>query len=224
MAEPSLFVLAGLVVVGLVVWRVLVHRQRRADDEQALDRLGFRPCPEEEAWLHETVVGIENNRDDQYELRKPRRLSGAKVYYYEKRRLGWGDQPPDVEEGLLFPLKRPSEAGLLLVVKPSSVPAGLASRMLGSVATGPWDSQPDDLRRLELPIDLRDTNIVGALGPEGVGLYDLVTPSTLGVVQGLGDAGGTLVRFRGPWCAVVGISHQIPFRVRELMARVRPLI
>lgn len=224
MADSLIFALAAGVVLGLVAWAVRSHQKRSAAREQALERLGFRPCPEEEGWLRETVVGIEGNRDHRYEIRNPRRLSGAKVYHYTKRRLGRGDEPPDVEEELLFPLKRPSSAGLVLVVKPSSVPAGLASRMLGSVATGPWDSQPDDLQRLELPLDLRDTNLVGALGPPGAGLYDLVDASTLGVVQGLGDLGGTHVRFRDGWCAVDGISHQIPFRLEDLVARIRPLL
>ena len=112
----------------------------------------------------------------------------------------------------------------MLVVKPSSIPPGLASRILGSVATGPWDAQPDDLVRLELPPDLRDTNLVGALAAPGARLYDLVDGGTLSVVQGLGDAGGTFVRFRENWCSVAGISHQVPFKVDEIVARMRPLL
>lgn len=128
------------------------------------------------------------------------------------------------EEEVLFPLKRPSAAGLLLVVKPSSLPAGLASRMLGTLATGAWDAQPDDLKRLDLPADLKDTNLVGALAPSGASLYELVDTATLSVVQGLGDAGGMLVRFREGWCSVAGTSSRIPFKVEELVARLRPLL
>ncbi|MGH7391020.1 MAG: hypothetical protein ACREM3_16410 [Candidatus Rokuibacteriota bacterium] len=96
--------------------------------------------------------------------------------------------------------------------------------MLGAIATGPWDAQPDDLRRLELPPDLANTNLVAALGPAGAGLYDLIDSRTLSVVQGLGDAGGMFVRCREAWCAVSSTSAQIPFRVTALVARIRPLL
>lgn len=88
----------------------------------------------------------------------------------------------------------------------------------------PWDVQPDDLQRLELPPDFKDTNLVGALVPPGVSLYNLIDMSTLSVVQGLGDAGGMIVRFRDSWCSVASASAQIPFRLEELIARIRPLL
>lgn len=115
-------------------------------------------------------------------------------------------------------------AGLVLVVKPSSLAPGLATRMLGAIATGPWDAQADDLRRLELPQELKNTNLVAAMGPPGARLYDLVDSGTLSVVQGLGDAGGMFVQCREAWCAVSSASAQIPFRVDQLVARIRPLL
>jgi hypothetical protein len=219
------WVLVGLLVVALVAWAVSDTYRKGRDRRLALDRLGFQPCPEERSRLEEIVKGLENNRGYRYEVREPRRVPGDPIlYYYVKaRHHDIDNDPPMVEEELLFPLKRPSGA-LVLVVKPSSIPAGLASRILGSVATGPWDAQPDDLVRLELPPDLRDTNLVGALAAPGARLYDLVDGGTLSVVQGLGDAGGMFVRFREDWCAVAGVTHQIPFKVDEIVARVRPLI
>jgi hypothetical protein len=146
------------------------------------------------------------------------------VYYYVKRCGRAGDEEPRVEEEMLFAVKRPSPGGLVLIVKPSSLASGLATRMLGALATSPWDVQPDDLHRLELPADLKETNLLGALGPPGASLYDLVDAGTLSVVQDLGDAGGMFVRFRGAWCTVASTSSQIPFRVDELVARIRPVL
>lgn len=225
MSSALPFVLVGLLVVGLVAWIVAVQHRRRQARERAVEQLGFSPCPERARWLEETVAGIESNRGFRYDVRDPRWLTGTSpVYYYVKRRHGGGDSEPVTAEEMLFAVKRPSPGGLVLIVKPTSLTHGLATRMLESIATGPWDAQPDDLGRLELPPDLRDTNVVGALGPPGATLYDLVDAPVLSVVQGLGDAGGIFVRFRDGWCTVAGAGAQIPFRLDELVARVRPLL
>jgi hypothetical protein len=91
------------------------------------------------------------------------------------------------------------------------------------VATGPWDAQPDDLQRLELPRDLEGTNVLAALGPPGANLYDLVDSRTLAVVQTLGDAGALCVRLRDGWCAVTAIGEHIPFRLDQVVAGIRSL-
>jgi len=225
MPSYLLAVLVGLVVAGLVAWSIVRHRSQRQAQKAALERLGFRPCPEQKAWLEDTVTRLEHNRGFRYEIREPRQLPGEPaVYYYVKvwRRSLQDDAV--AEEEILLPLKRPSPAGLVLVVKPSSLAAGLATRMLGAIATGPWDAQPDDLRRLEIPRDLEHTNLVAAMGPAGAVLYDLIDSRMLSVVQGLGDAGGLFVQCREQWCAVSSPTGQIPFRVNEVVSRIRPLL
>lgn len=219
-----LFALGGVLVAGLVVWTLLARRSQRRAQKQALERLGFRPCPDETARLQEVVERIEHNRGFRYEVREPRRLGDEPLYYYGKVCHGGPRDEASAEEELLFPLKRRTAAGLVLIVKPSSLSEGLAARIIGAVATGPWDAQPDDLRRLELPPDVRGTNILGALAPPGASLYDLVEPGVLSVVQGLGDAGGMFVHFRDEWCSVAGGSAQITFRLEELVSRLRPLL
>ncbi len=219
------FVLVGLAAVGLLVWSLAGQRRRHQDRKAALERLGFQPCVEQKAWLEETVARIENNPGYRYEVREPKRLSGEPaVYYFVKVRHRFPQDDAVAEEEILFPLKRSSAGGLVLTVKPSSLAPGLAAQMLGALATGPWDAQPGGLHRLELPPDLKDTNVVGALGAPGASLYDLVDARTLSVVQGLGDAGGMFVQCRDAWCSVAGASVQIPFRVEELVARIRPLL
>ena len=215
----------ALLAVGLFVWTVSTHRAKRRAVAEGLDRLGFRPCPEERERLEQIVREIDNNPGYRYEVREPRRLAGdPAVYYYVKARFDPESDTPLIEEEVLLPIERSSGSGLVLIVKPTSIPPGLASRILGSVATGPWDSQPDDLKPLEIPPDLKDTNLVGALGPPGSRLYDQMDGRMLGAVLPLGDAGGMFVRLRGPWCAVAGASAQIPFRVEQVIAGVRPLL
>lgn len=219
------FVLVGIFFAGLVAWRIAAHRRKRQVDEAALDRLGFVPCPEQKAWLQETIARIENNRGYRYDVRDPKRLPGEPaVYRYVKVRHGSTSRDdPLVDEEILFPLKRPSAAGLVLTVKPSSIAAGRTSRLLGTLATADWDAQPDDLHRLELPVELRETNLIGALAPDGSRLYDLVDSRTLGVVQGLGDLGVLTVQFRDDWCAMTTAGDQVSFRLDEVVARIRAL-
>ena len=226
MPTPVLLVLIGLVVVALVVWAVTADRRKKRARIAALEQLGFRPCPEQKTWLEERISYIENNRGFRYEVREPRRLAGEQaIYYYVKKRHSDEDERvPMVEEEILFRLKQPAKGGLVLTVKPSSLAPGLATRMIGAVATGPWDSQPDDLQRLDLPPDLKDTNLMGAMGPPGWSLYDVVDSGALSVVQGLGDAGALWVKFRDSWCSVSGTGGHIPFRVDEIVGRIRPLL
>ncbi len=194
--------------------------------KDALEQAGFRPCLDQKLWLEETVTRIENNRGYRYQVRDPKRLAGDRpVYFFVKVRGRRFDRDEVfAEEEILFPLKRPSGDHLVLTVKPSSRAPGLATRLVGAVATGPWDAQPDGLGRLELPPDLKDSNLIAALGPPGASLYDLLDSRILSVVQGLGDAGGMSVQFHDDWCTIASASAQIPFRVDEVVARIRPLL
>jgi hypothetical protein len=221
-------VIAGvvLVVVALAAWAFTAHRKRQRALGELLERLGFRPCPAEQGTLEGIVKGIVNDRDHRYLVEQPQRLAGVPaIYYYVKvRDTKHPDEQRDAGEELLFRLRRRSPAAALLFVKPSSLAPGLATRLISSVAAGPWSTQPDDLKRLELPADLKDTNLLAALGPEGASLYDVVDAKLLSVIQGLGDAGGMIVRLRDDWCVVEAASHQVPFRIDEIVARMRPLL
>ena len=218
-------ILIGVVALALLIWSLVAQRGRNQAQKAELQQLGFQPCPEQKAWLEETVTRLEQNREFRYEVRDPKRLPGQPaVYFYVKVRHGDSEDQPLVEEQILFPLKRPSAAGVLLAVKPSSIAPGLATRMLAALATGPWNSQSDDLQRLEIPLALKDTNLLAAMGPPGENLYDLVDSSTLSVVQAFGDCGAMFVQFRDGWCAVASTHSQTPFRLVELISRIRPLL
>ena len=224
---PNTLVVAAvvLVVAAIVVWLVTAHRKQRQARQELLERAGFRPCPEEKGTLEALVARITNDRHNSYVVEQPRRTAAEPpVYYYVRVRQGDADEMRHAGEELLFRVRRRATAGVVLVVKPSSIAPGLATRLLSAVATGPWDTQPDDLKRLELPPDLKDTNLLGALGPPGAGLYDLVDAKTLSVVQGLGDAGGLTILFRDDLCAIEASHSRVPFRVDELVARMRPLL
>ncbi len=108
MSTYLLFVVAGLIVAGLVIWSIVRQRRTHKAQKPALEQLGFVPCPDKKDWLEETVARIENTRGFDYEGRDPKRLPGeSAVYHYIKMRSRYADEPAVAEEEILFPLMRP---------------------------------------------------------------------------------------------------------------------
>lgn len=223
MMEMLPFAVFGVAFLTLVVWLALRGRTANAARKENLRVLGFTPCPEEADSLVEKVTKLENNSEFRYTVENPYRTSlrGQSAYYYSKFRhrqghIGGADE-------LLVPLSRPSSQGMMLFVKPTGVPAGTGTDLIGAVATGAWDSQPDDLGRLEIPIDLRHTNLMGVLGPSGASLYDLIDAGTLSALQHVGDHGALVVTCRGEWCSLAAASPRMPLDLDKLWPLVSEL-
>lgn len=216
MSDLVPFVAIGIVLVVLILGLVRRERARAAAATQRLMALGFSPCPEESSTIVEQIQWLENNHEYWYQVDRPMRaaLGSGTAYYYRKERHR-GSRIVVFEE-LLVPLRRRSEEGLVLVVKPSALPSGIASRLIGSVATAAWDAQPDDLGRIELPPDLAGTNFIGALGPAGSSLFELIDMGSLKTLEGVGDCGGLTVTCRGEWCSVAGGSSSKGLDVPKL--------
>ncbi|HET7904719.1 MAG TPA: hypothetical protein VFM17_09165 [Candidatus Eisenbacteria bacterium] len=214
----AITIVAAIVVIFIV--RAIQDTARRArEQKESISRLGFLPCPEEKARIESIVATLERNPKYRYQIEEPKRLGrGDPVYYYVKRRDAQDQEHAAAEEEILFPFKRRTAAGLVLVVKPSALASGFASDLIGSVATGEYDAQPGGLKRIEIPPDLKGTNIVGAMGADGLALYDLVDGRVLSAAQGIGDAGGLAVKFRDEWCAISSTSRMMPFKLDALLA------
>ncbi len=210
------FILFGTGFIVLFVWITQKARASKSALASRMELLGFRACPEESEAVLARVTQLENNAEYRYEIDNLMRaeLDGKALFYYTKT-LRRHDETAATED-VLVPLKRPSNAGLLLFVKPNSVPAGAMSKLIGNVATGPWDRQPDDLVRLTLPRDLQSSNIIGALGPHDGSLYDLMDPKKLPLIQQLGDCGVLMVLCRGGWCSLIIPHSHIPLNIDKL--------
>ena len=68
MPSALLFVLVGLLAVGLVVWSLTVQHRRHQAQRRVWEQLGFSPCPDRKHWLEETVASIEGNRGVRHEM------------------------------------------------------------------------------------------------------------------------------------------------------------
>lgn len=224
MMELMPFILFGLLFAVVVVVVVIKGRARRAARLQRLVELGFSSVPEEKERLAEKVTRLENNAEYHYSVTQPSKacLSGKEVYLYQKSRSRAGSIY--VAEELLLPLSRPSEAGLMLFVKSSDISAGIATKLIGAVATGAWDSQPDDLTKLAIPVDLQGTNLIGALGPAGASLYDLIDAETLNRLLVAGDCGAAIVHCRGELCSLSSVDPRMPLDLERIIPFLRDLV
>ncbi|HSQ59636.1 MAG TPA: hypothetical protein VLT84_04305 [Acidobacteriota bacterium] len=218
----AITIVAALVVV-FIIRAIQSQGAASVALKQSTAALGFQPCPDEKGRLEEIVAKLEGNPQFRYQVEKPQRRGNDSIYFYVKRRDAHDEQHSIAEEEFLFPLKRRTAAGLMLVVKPTAIGSGLASKMLGSLATGDYDAQPAGLKRIEIPSDLAGTNIIGAMGEPGHGLHDLVDPRVLTAVQGVGDAGGLIVMFRDEWCSIASTSRQLPFKPEAVLACVEAM-
>lgn len=223
MAQFLPFILLGIVLVAVVVWVVLKNRASSTARAQQLLRLGFSPCPGEAHALAERIKWLENNSEYRYSVKDPMQasLDGNTAYYYTKSRR-WSEDVVSTQE-FLVPLKRPSADGVMLFVKPRALPGGTGANLIGAMATAGWDAQPDDLTKLEIPVELRGSNLIGALGPTGASLYDLIDAGTLATMQQVGDGGAPIVTCRGEWCSFTSPGPLMPFNLDRIWAVIREL-
>lgn len=218
------FFVFGAAFIALIVW--FTARQKKSDRVRArrLTELGFFACPEEAFDLVEKITRLENNSEYTFSVARPMRasLDGQTVYYYLKSRSRQG-QIIEVSEFLL-PLKRRSTAGLMLWIKPSELLSSTAQKLIGAMATGTWDSQPDDLKKIEIPIDLRGGNLIGALAPDGYTLRDSIDSRALEILQGIGDGGALIAMCRAEMCSLTAVSARMPLDLDQLLPLIRRLI
>ncbi|MHC4944676.1 MAG: hypothetical protein ACYTG7_16790 [Planctomycetota bacterium] len=214
MSEYLPFILFAAVFVVVVAMIMIWSHARSNALMQRLMELGFSPLPDDGPLL-EKITRLENNSEYRYSIRQPMRATkhGREFFFYEKSRHRTGSIY--AAEEFLVPLTRPSSQGVMLFIKPSDLPAGMATRLIGAVATGVWDSQPDDLVKLELPADLEGSNLIGALGPEGASLYDLVDRAILDRMMQAGDFGAYIVMCRDEWCSFGSPQSRMPFDIEK---------
>lgn len=218
------FFIFGLAFVALVAWLLMKSQKERAAQARKLAQMGFSRCEGESRALVDKVTGLENNAEYRYRVENPMRasLDGKVVYFYTKARHRQGHVVTADE--FLLPLKRLSQQGLMVFVKPSDVPEGTATTLIGAVATGAWDSQPDDLTKLDVPPALSGTNVIGVLGPAGTSLYDLIETDSLNLIQNVGDCGALVVVCRGDLCSLSSPSARMPIDLDKMWPLIRQLV
>jgi hypothetical protein len=196
------FSLLILAIVGLIIW----GRVKGSSKEKALKNLltnaGFVPCNEEKKTLAEKVTFLENNSEYTYSVRKPMKVShgDSHVYFYTKDRRRSGDL--HVSEDFLLPVNRKTSLPFQIYLKPNFLKEGMATNLLRSVTTAGWDSQPDDLVKIELPADLQKSNILGAMGPKNYSFYDLFDSDTLSLLVHGADYDVFTIRCRENLCSI----------------------
>ena len=76
------------------------------------------------------------------------------------------------------------------------------TNLLRSVTTTGWDSQSDDLVKIELPADLQKSNILGVMGPKNCSFYDLFDSNSLPLLMHAADNDIYTIRCRENLCSI----------------------
>lgn len=218
------FILFGVALAAVATWAIARARATSAARVQALTGMGFAPAPSDAETLAAEVAQHEHNSEYRYRVLEPMRASvdGKPVWFYAKERAQQGSVVSAHE--LRFPLRRRSADGLVLFYKPTALASGTTATLIGNLATSGFDSQPDDLTRLEIPPDRKHGNLIGVLGPAHSSLYDLIDVSALAALEPVGDFGVLVVACRGEWCSLASSTTRMDLDLAGLWPIVRQLV
>jgi len=216
MTETELigFSLLMLAIVGLLIWGTIKNSKKEKALKNLLADIGFVPCDKEKKALAEKITLLENNSEYTYSVRNPLKVAQGEVhvYFYTKDRRRRGDL--DVFEEFLFTIDRKTSLPFQIYLKPTSLKEGTTTKILRSVTTTGWDSQSDDLIKIELPAALQNSNILGVMGPENCSFYDLFDSSTLGLLVRGADNDVFTIRYRENLCSVESphVGHERDYK------------
>jgi len=218
------FILFAVVFAAVVVVALAKGRGHTAARARTLSEMGFAPASEDAESLAAEVARQENDSEYRYRVSEPMRatVDGKPVWFYtkERSRQGWTVSAFEFR----FPLRRPSAEGLVLFYKPTDLAAGTTVTSTGSLATEGFDAQPDDLTRLEIPVDIQQGNLIGVLGPAHGSLYELIDNKALAALEPVADHGALVVNCRGGWGSLASSTIRTRFDVAELWLIVRQLV
>jgi hypothetical protein len=186
--------------------------------------MGFSRCVGETEMLVDVVTEIENNAVYRFSIDGPMRsvISGEECYFYTKLRL-IQTRVTGMEE-LLFPLRRPSENGLLLLVQSEDVPIASARRWGEMMHPGIRDWPPKELVFIDIPSAVDVGPIVAAFGPPHSALFELIDESTLEALGRAGDCGVATITCRGRWCSLASAGPRKTLGLGKLLPTVEKLI
>lgn len=196
------FSLLMLAIVGLIVWGTVKHSKRDKAQKILLAKLGFAPCNKEIEVLTEKITLLENNSEFAYSVRNPMKASqgDTHVYFLTKDRRRKGNLI--VFEDFLLTINRRTSLPFQIYLKPSSVKEGMATKLLRSTTTTGWDSQSDDLVKIELPANLQSSNILGLMGPKGCSFYDFFDSIAIRLLIHGADNDVFTIRCRENLCSI----------------------
>ena len=189
-------------VGALVVKLILDERAQRGKRAAAMQALGFTDCPDHIDHIEDMIAFLSGDNSKSartHTVSHPmlRQSNGERIYYIWIKESRSGDSTAWVET-FLFPFARRVEQPVALMLSTQKTQAkimkfvlGLAARMFGERFT-----------LLDMPRELEGSHILGAFGPRGCSLYDLLDSSVLSQVQHGAELGVNTFRAYQDWAAV----------------------
>jgi hypothetical protein len=216
-------IVSSLFLTALATGFFLRDRARRLERKRELSRMGFHPSPEETERLVDIVTTVENNSTYWYSVDHAMKsvVDGKPCYVYTKLRM----QRTRVEaaEELLVSLTRPSREGLLLLVATSASPLRSVRQWAETLHPGVRHWHPSDLSALELPRGVDSGSILGAFGPLGTALTDLIDIQAFDRIKDLGELGVSTITCRDDWCSFSAATSRTILDVKGLLSLFREL-
>jgi hypothetical protein len=211
-------VVATLLLVALASGFLFRDRARRTARKRELSRMGFAPSADRVEELVDIVTEVENNSAYWYSVDHPMQIvvDGRVCYIYTKLRMR--RTRVDAVEEFLVSLTRPSKEGLLLLVETSTLPLRSVRQWAETLHPGIPQWYPCDLMELGLTSGIDRGRIVGAFGPPGVPLNDLIDIQTFDRIRQMGDLGVSTITFRGDWCIFSAASARTTLGVGGLLS------
>jgi hypothetical protein len=211
-------VVSSLFLIALAIGFFLRDRARRLERKRALSAVGFKPCADETEFLVDVVTEVENNSVYWYSVDHPMQsvVGGKPCYVYTKLRML--RTRVDAVEEFLVSMSRPSKEGLLLLVETGSPPIRSVRHWGEMLHPGIRVWHPHDLTFLELPSDMDRGQIMGAFGPPGTRLLDLIDLQTFDRIKEVGDLGVSTITFRGDWCSFSCASARTTLSIKGLLS------
>ncbi len=201
MGQILLLVGIPLVVVAGVILALVTSTRDASARRRFLEEHGFTSCSPEKPDLEARVRALLGDRHTHIQVLRPclRRRSGPAVYFFTLHQYRTNVDARAARVFLLT-LPRRTDQPCTLFLKPTGLREGWVTRGLRALLTLRAGIQADGLAPLELPPDPEVENLLGAWGPRGAAIRDLIDRDLLRLLVEAGNAGFLTVRCLGSDC------------------------
>lgn len=201
MSQIILLVGIPLIVIAGVILAVMTSTRDACARRRFLEEYDFRPCQAERSDLEARVRALLGDLGIHVQVLRPcrRHLPGRTVHFFTLHQYRTS-QDARAARVFLLPLARRTHQPCTLFLKPSALPEGWLTRGLRALIKLRSGACPGGSAPLDLPHDPEAENLLGAQGPAGTSIRELIDGDLLRQLLQAGSVGFLTVHCRGNDC------------------------